>query len=28
MVEVQTTSFGIDTVEDLENALKLHNLEV
>jgi len=27
MVEVQTKSFGIDTVEDLENALKLHNLE-
>jgi len=27
MVEVQTKSFGIDTVEDLDNALKLHNLE-
>jgi 3-deoxy-manno-octulosonate cytidylyltransferase (CMP-KDO synthetase) len=28
MVEVKTKSFGIDTVEDLENALKAHNLEV
>ncbi len=28
MVEVQTKSFGIDTIEDLENALKVHNLEV
>jgi len=27
MVEVQTKSFGIDTVEDLDNALKAHNLE-
>lgn len=24
MVEVETKSFGIDTIEDLENALKLH----
>ncbi|HIP50570.1 MAG TPA: 3-deoxy-manno-octulosonate cytidylyltransferase [Campylobacterales bacterium] len=28
MVEVQTKSFGIDTIEDLENALKAHNLEL
>ena len=28
MVQVQTKSFGIDTIEDLENALKVHNLEV
>jgi 3-deoxy-manno-octulosonate cytidylyltransferase (CMP-KDO synthetase) len=28
MVEVQTKSFGIDTIEDLENALKVHNLDV
>ena len=27
MVEVVTKSFGIDTIEDLENALKVHNLE-
>ena len=27
MVEVQTKSFGIDTIEDLENALKVHKLE-
>ena len=27
MVKVQTKSFGIDTIEDLENALKAHNLE-
>ena len=27
MVEVQTKSFGIDTPEDLESALKIHNLE-
>jgi len=27
MVEVQTKSFGIDTVEDLENTLKIHNLK-
>ncbi len=26
MVKVETKSFGIDTVEDLENALKLHNI--
>ena len=26
MVEVETKSFGIDTIEDLENALRLHNL--
>jgi len=26
MVEVHTKSFGIDTPEDLENALKIHNL--
>ena len=26
MVEVETKSFGIDTLEDLENALKLHNI--
>lgn len=26
MVEVETQSFGIDTPEDLENALKIHNL--
>jgi len=28
MVEVETKSFGIDTQEDLENALKIHNLGV
>ncbi len=28
MVEVQTKSFGIDTVKDLENALKAYNLGV
>jgi len=27
MVEVRTKSFGIDTVEDLDNALRVHNLE-
>jgi len=27
MVSVETKSFGIDTPEDLENALKLHNLK-
>lgn len=27
MVEVQTKSFGIDTVEDLENALKIHSIK-
>ncbi|CAA6823474.1 MAG: 3-deoxy-manno-octulosonate cytidylyltransferase (EC [uncultured Sulfurovum sp.] len=27
MVEVETKSFGIDTIEDLENALKVHNLD-
>jgi len=27
MVEVKTKSFGIDTIEDLENALKKHNLK-
>ena len=27
MVEVQTQSFGIDTPEDLENALKIYNLK-
>jgi 3-deoxy-manno-octulosonate cytidylyltransferase (CMP-KDO synthetase) len=27
MVEVETKSFGIDTPEDLESALKLHNLK-
>ena len=26
MVKVETKSFGIDTIEDLENALKLHNI--
>ena len=26
MVEVETKSFGIDTPDDLENALKIHNL--
>ena len=26
MVKVETKSFGIDTIEDLENALKVHNL--
>ena len=26
MVKVETKSFGIDTLEDLENALKIHNL--
>ena len=26
MVEVKTKSFGIDTIEDLENSLKIHNL--
>jgi 3-deoxy-manno-octulosonate cytidylyltransferase (CMP-KDO synthetase) len=26
MVEVETKSFGIDTIEDLENALKVHSL--
>ncbi len=26
MVKVNTKSFGIDTVEDLENALKVHNI--
>ena len=28
MVEVETKSFGIDTIEDLENALKLHHLSM
>ena len=27
MVEVETKSFGIDTIEDLENALKLHHID-
>ncbi|CAA6803303.1 MAG: 3-deoxy-manno-octulosonate cytidylyltransferase (EC [uncultured Sulfurovum sp.] len=27
MVKVETKSFGIDTVEDLENTLKIHNLK-
>ena len=27
MVEVQSKSFGIDTIKDLENALKAHNLK-
>jgi len=28
MVKVETKSFGIDTIEDLENALKIHSLEL
>ncbi|CAA6808844.1 MAG: 3-deoxy-manno-octulosonate cytidylyltransferase (EC [uncultured Sulfurovum sp.] len=27
MVKVETKSFGIDTIEDLENSLKIHNLK-